>query len=86
MAINMADAGMIRKTGTVRRRRPVRDLASLVISLELMGAVIGVRIVRPAGVAAQSRTAFEVEEATITSIHAAITSGQTTSPGWRCCV
>jgi amidase len=62
-------------------RRDVKKLASLVISLALVCAVIAVRIVRPAGAVAQPRTAFEVEEATIASIHAAITSGQTTCRG-----
>ena len=62
-------------------RRDVKKLTSLVISLALVCAVIGVRIVRPAGAVAQSRTTFDVEEATIASIHAAITSGQTTCRG-----
>ena len=56
----------------------MKNLASLGISLALVCAVIGIRSVRPAGVAAQSRATFEVEETTIASIHAAITSGQTT--------
>ena len=59
----------------------MKTLASLGVSLALVCAVIGVRIVRPARVVAQSRTAFEVEEATIASIQAAITSGQTTCRG-----
>src|SRR6185503_5134634 len=56
----------------------MNDRASLGISLALVCAAIGVQSVRPAGVVAQPRAAFEVEEATIASIHAAITSGQTT--------
>ena len=59
----------------------MKNLASLGISLALVCAVIGVRNARPAGVVAQSRAAFEVEEATIASLHAAITSGQTTCRG-----
>jgi amidase len=59
----------------------MKKLASLGISLVLVGAAIGVRSSRPAAVAAQSRAAFQVEEATIASIHAAITSGQTTCRG-----
>ena len=60
------------------RLPPMKTLASLGISLALVCVAIGVRSVRPAGVVTQSRAAFEVEEATIQSIHAAITSGQTT--------
>jgi len=59
----------------------MKNFASLGISLALVCAVIGARSVRPAGVAAQSRAAFEVEEATIAGIHAAIASGQTTCRG-----
>ena len=54
---------------------------SLSIALVCVSAVIGVRSVRPAGRVAQPRTAFDVEEATIASIHAAITSGATTCRG-----
>lgn len=81
MAINTADACRICKTGLTRRLRSMKNLASLGISLALVCAVVGVRSVRPAGVAAQSRATFDVEEATIASIHAAITSGQTTCRG-----
>ena len=56
----------------------MKNLASLGIAVALVCAVIGVRSVRTASGVAQSRAAFEVEEATIASIHAAITSGQTT--------
>ena len=42
---------------------------------------ISVRSARVPGAAAQSRAAFEVEEATIPGIHAAITSGQVTCKG-----
>ena len=59
----------------------MKKLASLGISLVLVGAAIGVPSSRPAAVAAQSRAAFQVEEATIAGIHAAITSGQTTCRG-----
>jgi amidase len=59
----------------------MKHCASLGISLALVCAAIGVRSVHPAGVSAQSRAAFEVEEATIASIHSAITSGQTTCQG-----
>ena len=60
----------------------MKKLASLGISLVLVGAAIGVPSSRPAAVAAQSRAAFQVEEATIAGIHAAITSGQTTCGAW----
>ena len=59
----------------------MHPLASFGVWIAIAGAVIGVRGVHPAGVAAQSRPAFAVEEATIASIHAAITSGQTTCRG-----
>jgi amidase len=48
------------------------------ILVALVCVVIGVRRIGRTGVAAQSRAAFEVEEATIAGIHAAITSSQTT--------
>src|SRR5437762_6962372 len=53
------------------RLPPMKNLSSLGFSLALVCAAIGVRSVRPARVGAQSRAAFEVEEATIASIHAA---------------
>jgi Asp-tRNA(Asn)/Glu-tRNA(Gln) amidotransferase A subunit family amidase len=56
----------------------MKALSSLSTSLALVCVAIGVRNFPPPGVAAQSRATFEVEEATIPSIHAAITSGQTT--------
>ena len=56
----------------------MKHLVSLGISLALASTIIAVGNVRPAEMAAQSRATFEVEEATIASIHAAITSGQTT--------
>jgi amidase len=61
----------------------MKNQASLGISLALavVCAVIGAWSVRPAGVVAQSRATFEVEEATIASIHTAITSGRTTCRG-----
>ena len=76
MAVNM-----IRKTGTARRLRPMKHRLSLGLSLAIVFAVIGGRSVRPVSVAAQPRAPFAVEEATIASIHAAITSGQTTCHG-----
>src|SRR5437016_5725127 len=74
-------ANMIRKTGTARRLWPMKNLPSLAISLALGCAVIGVRSVRLTGMLAQSRAPFEVVEATIASIHGAISSGQTTCRG-----
>jgi hypothetical protein len=59
----------------------VKNLTALVVSLTIVCAVVGVRTVRPAGVMAQSREAFAVEEATIASIQAAIASSQTTCRG-----
>ena len=59
----------------------MKNLTALVVSLTIASAVTGARVVRPAPVVAQLRTAFAVEEATIGSIHAAITSGQTTCRG-----
>jgi amidase len=50
----------------------VKNLTALVLGLTLVCTVIG---------AGQSRSAFAIEEATIGSIHAAITSGQTTCRG-----
>jgi len=50
----------------------------IAVSLGLGCAAIAVRSVRPARVDAQRRGGFEVEEATIAGIHAAITSGATT--------
>jgi len=59
----------------------VKNLISLGMSLALVCLVIGMRIGRSGSVVAQSRNAFEVEEATIASIQAAITSSQTTCRG-----
>jgi amidase len=59
----------------------MKTLPSLGISLSFVCAVIGVRSIRAPGVGAQSRPAFEVEEATIAGIHTAITSGRTTCRG-----
>ena len=59
----------------------MKYLAWLGVSLALVCAVIVVRVAHTASVVAQPRTTFEVEEATITSIHAAITSGRTTCRG-----
>jgi amidase len=59
----------------------MKYLAWLGISLALVCAMMVVRVVRTASVVAQSRTAFEVEEATIASIHTAIASGRTTCRG-----
>lgn len=59
----------------------MKTLSLLGISFALVCAAIAVWSVRSAGVAAQSRAAFEVEEATISGIHAAIMSGQTTCQG-----
>jgi amidase len=56
----------------------VKNLAPLGVLLAVAGVVVVGRIAGSAGVAAQSRAPFAVEEATIASIHAAITSGQTT--------
>ena len=56
----------------------MKSLSSLRISLALVCVVLGMRSVRPPHVVAQSRATFEVQEATIPSIHAAITSDQTT--------
>ena len=56
----------------------MRNLTSVGLVLMLVCAAVGVQSVKPPDVAAQSRARFEVEEATIASIHAAITSGQTT--------
>lgn len=60
-----------------------RGSMTLGVSLALVGlcAAIGAGIVGRTGVAAQSRGQFQVEEATIASIHAAIASGQTTCRG-----
>jgi amidase len=55
----------------------MKHAAWLAVSLALVCTAIDVWIVHR-GVGAQSRATFEVEEATIASIHAAITSGQTT--------
>ena len=59
----------------------MKYLAWLGVSLALVCAVIVVRVAHTASVVAQPRTTFEVEEATIASIHAAITSGRTTCRG-----
>lgn len=59
----------------------MKRLPSLVLSLALAGASIGVRSVTSSEVSAQSRAVFTVEESTIASLHAAITSGQTTCQG-----
>src|SRR5262245_32355321 len=59
----------------------MKTRASLGVLLAFVCAVIGVRMGRPAGVVAQSRAPFAVEEATLAGIHAAITSGQTTCRG-----
>jgi amidase len=56
----------------------MKHAAWLAVSLALVGTAIGVSSIHPARMGAQSRETFEVEEATIASIHAAITSGQTT--------
>src|SRR5205809_8034641 len=59
----------------------MKTLPSLGISIALVCVAISARSGRAPGAAAQSRAAFDVEEATIASIHAAITSGQTTCRG-----
>jgi amidase len=59
----------------------MKYLAWLGISLALACAVFVVRVAHTASVVAQPRTTFEVEEATIANIHAAITSGGTTCRG-----
>jgi amidase len=56
----------------------MKRLAVLVLWLILAATSIGVRSVAPSELNAQSGTAFAVEESTIESLHAAITSGQTT--------
>lgn len=59
----------------------MKTLPSLGISLALVCVTVGAGSVRPTGVVAQTRAAFEVQEATIASIHAAIMSGETTCRG-----
>ena len=59
----------------------MKHTASLALSLALAAASIGMRSVAPHDVGTQSRATFAVEEATIASIHTAITSGQTTCQG-----
>ena len=56
----------------------MKTLSSLGVALVFGCAVFGGWNVQRLAVVAQSRAEFEVEEATITSIHTAITSGQTT--------
>jgi amidase len=56
----------------------MKFLLALGISVALACIAVSVQTARLPGVAAQPRAAFEVEEATIASIHAAIISGQTT--------
>src|SRR5262245_18199103 len=59
----------------------MKYLAWLGISLALVCAVVVVRVAHTPSVVAQPRTTFEVEEATIANIQAAITSGRTTCRG-----
>jgi Asp-tRNA(Asn)/Glu-tRNA(Gln) amidotransferase A subunit family amidase len=61
----------------------MKNLASLGVSLApiCLCAAIGAAIFHDGDVAAQTQRPFQVEEATIASIHAAITSGQTTCTG-----
>jgi amidase len=59
----------------------MKYLAWLGISLALVCTVVVVRVAHTASVVAQPRTTFEVEEATIANIQAAITSGRTTCRG-----
>ncbi|HEY6212510.1 MAG TPA: amidase family protein [Vicinamibacterales bacterium] len=56
----------------------MRYLASFAVLLAVAGAAVGMRGVRVAGAAGQTPAAFQVEEATIDGIHAAILSGRTT--------
>jgi Asp-tRNA(Asn)/Glu-tRNA(Gln) amidotransferase A subunit family amidase len=56
----------------------MKSRAAAALSVALMVAGIRTTSVRTTGAAAQGRSGFAVEEATIASIHAAITSGHTT--------
>src|SRR5206468_1936160 len=53
----------------------------LAISVALASAITGAQSARAPRGAVQSRATFEVEEATIATIHVAIASGQTTCRG-----
>ena len=59
----------------------MKHIALVALALTLAGTSTGVRSVVPSEVAAQPGAVFAVEDATIASIHAAITSGQTTCQG-----
>ena len=62
----------------VGRLRPMKNPVLVGISLGLVCAVMVLRRGPRADVLAQSRAPFEVQEATIAGIQAAISSGQTT--------